>query len=119
VLNWRTLRVQLLLSFVAAISMVALVELVVLYVGGGRACESLLSESNRILARSIRSQLDQGFQQGITAARALAQDLTANRADPNQRQLSLHSFLSYGELFSNAYVFDRKGHLDDPRPRGR
>lgn len=110
-LGRRSLRTQILTFFLAGLAIVAVLAVLVFYVGGSRLFEAWLIEANQRLATSIRRQLEHGLAHGTDAAQRLGRELELARADRARRMQLLEGFLAFGELFSNAYVFRRDGTL--------
>lgn len=113
VLARRSLRTQILSWFLTGLALAAVLAVLVFYVGGSRVFERWLINSNQVLARAIRRQLEHGLAHDTEAATRLGTELVVARDNPARRTELLESFLMFGEIFSNAYVFDRAGILQE------
>lgn len=106
-----SLRVRILLTFLGGLALASFFALLVFYRGGTRILERWVIDSNQHLAMAVKRHIEEALDRGMAGAVSVSRRLHASAADPAERKRILESFLEFGELYSNGYLFDASGKL--------
>lgn len=107
-----SLRVRILLTFLGGLALASTMALSIFYRGGTRVLERWVIDSNQHLAMAVKRHIEEALSRGMAGGVHVAARLHQATGDRAAQERILSSFLEFGELYSNGYLFDAAGKLE-------